>query len=210
MKYRMTRMQRKQHRAEVCIAAGITLLLAAAVIVLLAVMEREEEQIRPVSKEIYHLDAHHLETEIIEAPDEGYLIAEAVAATIGTEREAECLGYNIEPVFRAVMGEGGGESDEYIRELFTVVFNIACKTNVTPEQAVVDYQFHSAKGYSDRVKRIGIDVLIYGNWAEEVKGATVFYSPDKYGINTYHELQKEVLEVELLDGTRARFFEEVE
>lgn len=151
--------------------------------------------------------------DIIERPDESEMIAEAVEASIGTDYEETCLGYHIEPVFLAVMGEGGAESDWYIRQLATCVANEARFKNTTPEQAVADYQFQPADEYSSRVREIVIDVLIYGNVAEDVGNATIFYNvDDQYEmtghVNDYHELQHEVLEVETRRG-RVRFYEEV-
>lgn len=150
----------------------------------------------------------------VEDPEESLHIAEAVEDTVGTPDEAGCLGYNLEPVLLAVMGESGGESDQFIREIATCVANEAARRCITPEEAVEQYQLVKARRCSQRVRDIVVDVLIYGNFAPEVSNATMFYNVDlqiaETGYcSTDHERNREVLEVTVTDGTRVRFFEEI-
>lgn len=179
------------------------LLLAAALLVLTgfstgAEPEREERTILVIEGGS-HKEAY-------EDPDEAEKSAEAVIATIGTDRELETFGYDVTKVLQIVTAEAGNDADQ-CRGIVQAIFNVCNRhrNRYTPEDVCREYQYTAPAGWvSDAALNAFCEVFVYGETFTDIGNATVFYNPQIAGQSEYHEGQIYVCSI-----GDVKYFEEV-
>lgn len=141
-----------------------------------------------------------------EDADESDRIAAAVIASIGTDREQECFGYNASYVLRVLTAEAGSDG-ELAWACATALFNecVASGNTLTAEEACKAYRWTSPADYiSDEALTYFCKALVRGEFYDGLDGATLFYAPNVCGWSDYHESQQFVCTV-----NGVKFFKEV-
>ena len=141
-----------------------------------------------------------------ESLGESELIARAVIATIGTEREESCFGFSATYVLQVLTAEAGYD-EELARGIAQCICNTTNKlqSRYTPVEVCRMYRYADpVSWYSDAAYNAFCDIMVRGEVCEAVEDATVFYNPI-YGYSEYHESCELVTEI-----NGVRFFREVD
>lgn len=155
----------------------------------------------------------YISAEPYEDPNESEKIAAAVIATIGTEREQECFGYDATYVLKMLTAECGDDGD-LCWAVATAIFNECVKLNnrYTPVDVISgsnDANYHLTAEPADFISEAALTyfckVFVRCDLCPEIGKANVFYNPELVDGVPFHETQEYVTTI-----SGVRFFREVE
>lgn len=212
---RNERLQRKRLSIAVIVVMVVTL---AAVAVLLTTIYRQirENHVPEIAVcSNAEWEAAHppktAETEYLEDPFEGEKIAAAVIATIGTEREEECFGFDATYVLKMLTAECGDDSD-LCWAVATAIFNECVKlgNRYTPVDVINgnnDAKYHLTAEPADYISEAALTyfckVFVRCDLCKDIGKATLFYNPAYMLTIPSHEQHKYITTI-----SGVRFFEE--
>lgn len=129
----------------------------------------------------------------------------AIVASIGTERERECWGFDFDYVCRVLMQEAGGNSRECQLFVATIMQNDLEHEGGRLSLDEIMHEYKYAQPYawaSDEVIQTAVDVFLMGERSELAADALYFYAPAhmETGRSEWHESRQFVAECE---GVRA-------
>lgn len=123
--------------------------------------------------------------------NESQKIADAVVESIGTEKEEEVVGYDMEIVARTIYAEAGGNSEELQRAVATCIFNSqkASGWTLSPTEVIEQKQYATSDTYTEEVMSVCIDVFLNGNLYEPIaeSGAEYFHSLGRGNATDFHD-----------------------